>query len=160
MLKMYCDYKEPNEDGTVSLHLSAVMEDEAKPENTKFWEATPSGTLEFQCCNPAAVEMFEQGKEYYIQVGPAEMFETYDSQMTAVEGSFVLGVDVPLTSVYPVTMMKDTERVVANLQQLESNLNKLMKEEITRDEFIEMQFPYAVTEALTLLGVVNEGEVK
>lgn len=35
-------------------------------ENTKFWQASPSGSLEIGCANLAAAEAFELGKEYYI----------------------------------------------------------------------------------------------
>jgi len=41
-------------------------------ENTKFWEATPSGKLELGCANLAASEMFDIGKEYYLDFTPAE----------------------------------------------------------------------------------------
>lgn len=35
-------------------------------ENTKFWQASPSGKLELGCVNLAAAEQFELGAEYYI----------------------------------------------------------------------------------------------
>lgn len=35
-------------------------------ENTKFWNASPSGKLELGCINLAAAEQFELGKEYYL----------------------------------------------------------------------------------------------
>lgn len=35
-------------------------------ENTKFWTASPSGSIELGCANLAAAEMFELGKEYYV----------------------------------------------------------------------------------------------
>lgn len=41
-------------------------------ENTKFWEASPSGSFELSCVNLAAVEHMEPGKEYYIDITPAQ----------------------------------------------------------------------------------------
>lgn len=35
-------------------------------ENTKFWNATPSGSLVLGTVNPSAVAEFEIGAEYYI----------------------------------------------------------------------------------------------
>lgn len=37
-----------------------------KSENTKFWQASPSGRLELGCINQEAADAFELGKEYYI----------------------------------------------------------------------------------------------
>ena len=47
-------------------------DDDPSHENTKFWEATPSGKLELGCINLAAAEMFELGKEYYLDLTSAE----------------------------------------------------------------------------------------
>jgi hypothetical protein len=41
-------------------------------ENTKFWHATPSGKLELGWANLTAAEMFELGKEYYVDFTLAE----------------------------------------------------------------------------------------
>jgi hypothetical protein len=41
-------------------------------ENTKFWQATPSGKIELGCANLAAAEMFDIGQEYYIDFTKAE----------------------------------------------------------------------------------------
>lgn len=35
-------------------------------ENTKFWQASPSGRLELGCVNLEAAQQFELGKEYYL----------------------------------------------------------------------------------------------
>jgi len=35
-------------------------------ENTKFWQASPSGQLFLGCINLAAAQYFELGKEYYL----------------------------------------------------------------------------------------------
>lgn len=40
-------------------------------ENTKFWSASPGGTFELNVVNPAAVEAFEVGKEFYVDITPA-----------------------------------------------------------------------------------------
>lgn len=40
-------------------------------ENTKFWRATPSGSLELGTVNKEAWEQFELGKEYYLDFSPA-----------------------------------------------------------------------------------------
>jgi hypothetical protein len=39
-------------------------------ENTRFWNATPSGSIELGTVNKAAWEQFEIGKEYYIDFSP------------------------------------------------------------------------------------------
>ena len=41
-------------------------------ENTKFFEATPSGAIELGCVNPDASGQFELGKEYYIDFTKAD----------------------------------------------------------------------------------------
>lgn len=41
-------------------------------ENTKFWNASPSGKLELGTINPEAWRHFELGKEYYVDFHPAE----------------------------------------------------------------------------------------
>jgi hypothetical protein len=41
-------------------------------ENTKFWQASPSGHLELGCVNLEASEQFELGREYYIDFTPAD----------------------------------------------------------------------------------------
>lgn len=40
-------------------------------ENTKFWQSSPSGTIQLGTINPAAWSQFEFGKEYYIDFTPA-----------------------------------------------------------------------------------------
>lgn len=42
-------------------------------ENESWSKYTPSGQLQMVISNPAAVEYFEQGKEYYIDIQPAEL---------------------------------------------------------------------------------------
>jgi hypothetical protein len=40
-------------------------------ENTKFWQASPSGSIMLGTVNPEAWSKFELGKEYYIDFSPA-----------------------------------------------------------------------------------------
>jgi hypothetical protein len=40
-------------------------------ENSKFWNATPSGQLQFNSVNLEAVDALELGAEYYIDIAPA-----------------------------------------------------------------------------------------
>lgn len=41
-------------------------------ENTKFWQASPSGKLELNVINPQAWSQFELNKEYYLDFTPAD----------------------------------------------------------------------------------------
>lgn len=64
------DESEPCELRTVS--MSPVYGNgDPEHENTKFWQASPSGSLELGCINLAAAEQFELGKEYYLDFSPA-----------------------------------------------------------------------------------------
>ena len=49
-----------------------VYESSPDSENSKFWDATPSGELRLGTVNPEAWKMFEIDKEYYIDISPAE----------------------------------------------------------------------------------------
>lgn len=40
-------------------------------ENTKFWQASPSGSFELNTVNKAAVDGLELGGEYYFDITPA-----------------------------------------------------------------------------------------
>lgn len=40
-------------------------------ENKKFWQATPSGTLQFQCMSDGAHPLFKAGDEYYVDISAA-----------------------------------------------------------------------------------------
>ncbi|NMV37258.1 hypothetical protein [Ralstonia insidiosa] len=48
-----------------------VQYDASIPEDQKFCKATPSGQIEIQIDNPAAVSQFELGKSYYVDFTPA-----------------------------------------------------------------------------------------
>jgi hypothetical protein len=41
------------------------------PENEKFYATTPTGVLHIQTKNDEAAAMFEVGKQYYIDITPA-----------------------------------------------------------------------------------------
>jgi hypothetical protein len=41
-------------------------------ENTKFWDASPTGEIKLGTVNPDAWAMFELGKEYYVDFRPAD----------------------------------------------------------------------------------------
>jgi hypothetical protein len=41
-------------------------------ENSRFWAATPSGLLELGCVNAEAVAELELGREFYVQLVPAD----------------------------------------------------------------------------------------
>lgn len=43
-----------------------------KHENSKFWDASPSGSLQLGTINPEAWSQFELGKDYYLDFTPAE----------------------------------------------------------------------------------------
>lgn len=54
--------------------LTPVTRETEEPdsEDTKFWEATPSGEIKIDCANAVAAEMFEPGKKYYVDFSPAD----------------------------------------------------------------------------------------
>lgn len=54
-----------------SVKMSPVYSTEPGHENKAFWEATPSGQLEFNTVNLDAVASLELGGEYYIDIVPA-----------------------------------------------------------------------------------------
>lgn len=53
------------------IKLSAQY-DQSIPEDRRFSEATPSGSLTMYVNNPAAIAQFEIGKSYYLDFTPAE----------------------------------------------------------------------------------------
>jgi hypothetical protein len=70
--KFVCSFKEGQ-----SVHFSPVYS--GSEENKKFFQATPGGQIAFYTVNQAALDQFEQGKEYYVDFTPAEG-ETEKSQ--------------------------------------------------------------------------------
>lgn len=45
--------------------------DDAKHENSKFWDASPSGEFKMQVNNLEALKALEVGKQYYIDISAA-----------------------------------------------------------------------------------------
>lgn len=62
------------EPGTVTtLKLSPVYANgDPNHENSKFWAASPGGSLALNCVNSAAIAEFAVGKEYYLDFTAAE----------------------------------------------------------------------------------------
>jgi hypothetical protein len=54
-----------------TIKMSAVYDDGIE-ENKRFFDATPSGTLEMLVNNPSTIEQLELGKTFYIDFTPAE----------------------------------------------------------------------------------------
>lgn len=55
-----------------SIHASPVYGNgDPNHENTKFWQASPNGSLMIGCVNADAVKMFELGMEFYLDMSPA-----------------------------------------------------------------------------------------
>lgn len=67
---------------TLKFHASY---DPSIPEDQRFQQATPSGTFEMQCDNPAALAQFEMGKQYYFDITPADV--PTEALAAAPEGS-------------------------------------------------------------------------
>ena len=53
-----------------TIHMSPVTAD--TEENKSWSKYTPGGQLQMVISNPAAFELFEQGKEYYLDIQPAD----------------------------------------------------------------------------------------
>ncbi|AIE62236.1 hypothetical protein N8Y56_20375 [Enterobacter hormaechei subsp. xiangfangensis] len=53
-----------------TIHMSPVTAD--TEENKSWSKYTPGGQLQMVISNPAAFELFEQGKEYFIDIQPAK----------------------------------------------------------------------------------------
>lgn len=56
----------------ITVEMTPVAADDDNPENKEFWDATPSGKLELQCVHEEAVKHLEVGKEYYLDIVPAD----------------------------------------------------------------------------------------
>lgn len=54
-----------------TVKLRPVYSDDPGHENHTFWEATPSGVIELGVINPEAWQVFELGKEFYVDFAPA-----------------------------------------------------------------------------------------
>ena len=60
--------------GSKKLHFSAQY-DTSIPEDRRFQEATPSGSIEMHVDNPIALEAFKLGDDYYVDFSPAPKAE-------------------------------------------------------------------------------------
>ncbi|WP_313683787.1 hypothetical protein [Pantoea sp.] len=68
--KFRCDHiKKADDDSSRTVNLFAVTDD--NPENKSWSKYTPGGQLCMHISNPDAFSQFETGKEYYIDIQPA-----------------------------------------------------------------------------------------
>lgn len=69
--KFHCHFIQKAEDDSHrTIHMSPVAAD---TEENKTWSKyTPGGQLTMYVSNPAAFGQFEQGKEYFIDIQPAD----------------------------------------------------------------------------------------
>lgn len=69
--KFVCNFiQKASDDSHRTIHMAPVISD---TEENKAWSKyTPGGLLQMHISNPAAFEQFEQGKEYFIDIQPAE----------------------------------------------------------------------------------------
>lgn len=49
-----------------TIKLSPVYSPDPQHENKTFWEATPCGSIDLSTINMEAAEVFELGREYYV----------------------------------------------------------------------------------------------
>lgn len=61
----------PAEIVTVKLH-PVYGNGDPEHENTKFWQASPSGSITLSVINLAAAELFELNREYYVDFRAAD----------------------------------------------------------------------------------------
>ncbi len=55
-----------------TIKLSPVYSDDPNAENRKFWEATPSGSIELAVINEAGYAPFELDHDYYVDFTHAD----------------------------------------------------------------------------------------
>lgn len=67
--KFKCDQVTQYDGGAGEVKLSAVTS--GSEENKQFWKYTPAGDLKMHIDNPAALETFEPGQEYYLDIQKA-----------------------------------------------------------------------------------------
>lgn len=54
--------------GASKLRASPVYSNDENSENRKFWEATPSGSLEVSCVREEAISHLKPGDKIYIDI--------------------------------------------------------------------------------------------
>jgi len=70
--KMVCHSKSSTSDDNDLFYLSFTPVTAGSEENEKFFKYTPAGQFDLQVVNKAAADQIECGKEYYIDISPAE----------------------------------------------------------------------------------------
>ena len=69
--KFRCHFiQKSDDDSHRTIHMNPVTSD--SPENKTWSKHTPGGQLQMVVSNPSAFDQFEQGKEYYIDIQPAD----------------------------------------------------------------------------------------
>lgn len=68
--KFYCGEKRELP-GQTDVKLYPVCPSEPEDENRSWWEATPAGAIDLTITNRPAADLFEVGKEYYVDFTPA-----------------------------------------------------------------------------------------
>jgi hypothetical protein len=63
--KVNCTKKEGNQVAFTTVYETDEQKN-ADPENVRFTKATPWGEIKMSIDNPAAMEQFEAGKQYYV----------------------------------------------------------------------------------------------
>lgn len=58
--------------GGKTVTMRPVYSSDPEHENKKFWDATPSGSIEMFIKSGEAADQFVVGKEYYVDFTPAE----------------------------------------------------------------------------------------
>lgn len=70
------DYGRPEKTELHTIKMSPVSgNNDPEAENSKFWAASPSGSLQLGCVNPEAVKLFTLHGEYYVDFTPAPVAE-------------------------------------------------------------------------------------
>lgn len=69
--KMKCESVEKQSEEQIKVTLRAVT-DGSSEENKSFSKYTPSADLNLTITNPECFDKFEQGKQYYVDIIPAE----------------------------------------------------------------------------------------
>lgn len=59
-------------DGGTSKQINLMPVIDGSEENRLFWANTPAGQINLSITNPTAAELFEEGKEYYVDFTKAD----------------------------------------------------------------------------------------
>lgn len=65
------DYSKPIVKEMRTLKMTPVYSNDPQSENRRFWNASPSGSLNLGVINQDAWKHFELGEEYYLDFTPA-----------------------------------------------------------------------------------------